>query len=141
MKRIRLLIAATAVLTAASGMMGATLMSAPPASAQASCTGATLYVNAKGIHVWIPTIGDETSADNCELGVGNDSSAVYWLQYSLNTCYGAGLALDGDYGPLTEAAVRHAQGLAGIPQDGIYGPVTRQHIKWSDSGSADCAVL
>jgi peptidoglycan hydrolase-like protein with peptidoglycan-binding domain len=54
--------------------------------------------------------------------------------------YGAGLALDGDYGPLTQAAVEHAQRVAGVTADGIYGPVTRNHINWSDF-SGGCVKL
>ena len=106
--------------------------SAPPASAQASCTGSSPYINLANHLVFVPTIGSDTHNANCELGLGNDSDAVFALQISLNYCYGAGLATDGIYGPLTQAAVRHAQTLAGATPDGIYGPQTRDHIKWGE---------
>ena len=42
------------------------------------------------------------------------------------------LTVDGDYGPLTEAAVKVAQRDAGVTQDGVYGPQTRDAITWYD---------
>jgi len=88
----------------------------------------------------VPTIGNNTHRDNCELGLGNNSQAVVALQETLDGCYGQHLAVDGDYGPLTQAAVEVAQRAANVPVDGIYGPVTRDHIKWFDFGG-DCARL
>jgi peptidoglycan hydrolase-like protein with peptidoglycan-binding domain len=122
---------------AAAGMTWLTAASAPAASAQASCTGASLYKNVAGELAEVPTIGNNTHLDNCELGVGNQSGAVYWLQFDLNQCYGRHLAQDGIYGPLTEAAVRYAQSHSGDPVvDGIYGPQTRGYIKWVNYGGA-----
>jgi peptidoglycan hydrolase-like protein with peptidoglycan-binding domain len=128
----RITLAAAAVLVAASGVAGVTLAAAAPASAQASCTGTSIYTDAKGYGVFIPTIGNNTHQDNCELGLGNDSDAVATLQNTLNYCYGQHLTIDGDYGPLTEAAVKVAQRDAGVTQDGVYGPQTRNAIKWYD---------
>lgn len=45
----------------------------------------------------MPTVGANTHNDNCLLGVGNDSAAVWWLQVDLNHCYGQHLAVDGIY--------------------------------------------
>jgi peptidoglycan hydrolase-like protein with peptidoglycan-binding domain len=136
----RIILAAVMVLVTISGVTGITLLSASAASAQASCTGSSAYTNAAGHLVFVPTIGSDTHRDNCDLGPGNNGNAVYWLQTTLNHCYGAGLALDGSYGPLTQAAVKHAQRVAGITADGIYGPQTRDHIKWGDA-SGQCAKL
>jgi peptidoglycan hydrolase-like protein with peptidoglycan-binding domain len=49
------------------------------------------------------------------------------LQIDLNNCYSrfhTPLAVDGEYGPATENAVKIVQGIEGVPQDGDYGPVT-----------------
>jgi peptidoglycan hydrolase-like protein with peptidoglycan-binding domain len=115
-------------------------MSATAADAQASCTGASSYNNAAGHLVFVPTVGNDTHNANCDLGVGNTGNGVSWLQTSLNYCYSAGLAVDGDYGSLTEAAVKKAQRAAGITVDGVYGPQTRANIKWGDA-SGQCAKL
>ncbi len=98
----RITLAAAAVLMAASGVAGITLAAAVPASAQASCTGSSGYTDAKGFGVLVPTIGNNTHQDNCELGLGNDSQAVVALQETLDGCYGQNLATDGNYGPLTQ---------------------------------------
>lgn len=142
------------VLFAVGGIIWMSGASVTPAGAAASCTGVSGVVayhggfyNARGFPVAIPTIGFNTWNDNCELGVGNDSSGVWWLQYDLNHCYGQHLAQDGDYGPLTQAAVRYAQRLSGATPDGIYGPQTEHSIKWVDyygfyaGDSLTCAPL
>ena len=58
---------------------------------------------------------------------GNRGDDVKWLQQRLNV-YGAGLAVDGDFGPVTEAAVREYQLRHGLAVDGIVGPVTRKAL-------------
>ena len=140
MEMRRITLAAVAVLVAASGVTGVTLAAAAPASAQASCTGSSGYTDVKGFGVLVPTIGNNTHQDNCELGLGNDSQAVVALQETLDGCYGQHLAVDGDYGPLTQAAVEVAQRDAHVTVDGIYGPQTRNAINWWDFGD-NCARL
>jgi peptidoglycan hydrolase-like protein with peptidoglycan-binding domain len=142
MRRIRLRLAAMAVLATASGITGVALAPAIPAGAVTSCTGTSTYTDSlgHGHAVLIPTIGNNTYRDNCQLGLGNYSSAVYFLQEDLNRCYSAGLKLDGIYGPRTQTAVENAQFQAGIPDDGIYGPQTRDHILWYDT-FGECARL
>ena len=44
------------------------------------------------------------------------------LQRNLNDFFGAGLAVDGDFGAKTKAAVEFMQDALGITIDGIYGP-------------------
>ena len=56
---------------------------------------------------------------------GSTGAKVTQLQRVLNAWYPwLGLAVDGDYGPATEGAVREFQRRAGITADGIAGPVT-----------------
>jgi peptidoglycan hydrolase-like protein with peptidoglycan-binding domain len=47
---------------------------------------------------------------------------VRWLQEALNNVMKAGLATDGSYGPLTEAAVKNFQKKYDLAVDGIFGP-------------------
>jgi peptidoglycan hydrolase-like protein with peptidoglycan-binding domain len=125
----RVMLSAASMLVAASGI---TVASAPQAGATASCTSNSSFTDSVGHQVFIPTIGSQTHQDNCQLGLGNDNNGVASLQYALNGCYAAKLTVDGNYGPLTEAAVKHAQSVEHITVDGIYGPQTRDHIKWDD---------
>ena len=55
---------------------------------------------------------------------GSKGEDVKWLQERLNA-NGAGLKVDGDYGPVTEAAVKDYQLHRGLVVDGIAGPKTR----------------
>ena len=59
---------------------------------------------------------------------GHKGEHVKRLQAFLNT-RGAGLAVDGDFGPLTKAAVQAFQSDARIAADGIVGPITLQKLK------------
>jgi peptidoglycan hydrolase-like protein with peptidoglycan-binding domain len=140
MRIIRSFIAPAAALAVASGIaLLPALTSAPPASAAVSCTGTSLVKANVGDLVRVPTVGNGTGDDNCQLGLGNDSVAVARLQIALNSkCnFSAGLKVDNDYGPLTEAAVRHAQSEHGIPADGIYGPQTRNALWWPTAAASD----
>ena len=58
------------------------------------------------------------------LRLGSEGSDVRQLQAALNEAIDAGLAVDGDFGPATETAVKAYQRHAGLDDDGIYGPAT-----------------
>lgn len=58
---------------------------------------------------------------------GSKGDDVRWVQERLN-CEGAGLRVDGDFGPVTEAAVKEYQLRHGLVVDGITGPATRKAL-------------
>lgn len=55
---------------------------------------------------------------------GSSGRCVRVIQEMLNLTNGAGLSIDGSFGPRTEAAVRAFQAKTGIKQDGQVGPQT-----------------
>ena len=57
-------------------------------------------------------------------GGNNNPNVVSSLQRMLNYTVGAGLSIDGSFGPATEKAVRNFQSKYGLGVDGIVGPVT-----------------
>ena len=66
-----------------------------------------------------------------ELSKGSTGQAVRHLQHGLRAvfpAYAGRLAVDGDFGPKTAAAVREFQKRAGIKSDGIVGPVTTRTL-------------
>ena len=71
------------------------------------------------------------------------NAAVTTLQYLLRA-QGYDLAVDGIFGPLTDAAVRDFQGSRGLAVDGIVGPVTWStviiQVQQGDQGDAVRAV-
>jgi peptidoglycan hydrolase-like protein with peptidoglycan-binding domain len=77
---------------------------------------------------------DTTAQAGVVLRRGSTGPMVEKLQERLRTAYSAyagHLVVDGDYGPLTEAAVREFQHRAGLTVDGIAGPVTLAALKLS----------
>jgi peptidoglycan hydrolase-like protein with peptidoglycan-binding domain len=50
------------------------------------------------------------------------------VQTCLNSVNNAGLATDGIFGPLTQAAVINYQRVNGLVPDGIVGPITWEHL-------------
>jgi len=73
---------------------------------------------------------------------GSTGNAVRALQMLLNEKRSAGLAVDGNFGSGTEAAVRSFQSHAGITSDGVVGPTTWKNLLWHydypNFGSAIC---
>jgi peptidoglycan hydrolase-like protein with peptidoglycan-binding domain len=58
------------------------------------------------------------------VGQGATGQRVVAIQYLLNQQIGAGLVVDGIFGPKTEAAVKRFQGRDHLPMDGKVGPGT-----------------
>lgn len=72
----------------------------------------------------IASIGHGSAPSGIPTGIyreGDSGWGVERLQSALNRALGAGLDVDGDFGPHTAAAVRELQTRAGITTDGIYG--------------------
>jgi len=67
------------------------------------------------------------------LRLGSKGQAVADWQFALRVGYphepATTLAIDGDFGPRTEAATKAFQGSARITRDGVVGPVTRRAMK------------
>ncbi len=57
------------------------------------------------------------------LGLGSTGDLVVWLQEHL-VSVGYATAVDGDFGPTTQAAVQQFQSVRGLTVDGIAGPAT-----------------
>ncbi|WP_189225302.1 peptidoglycan-binding domain-containing protein, partial [Saccharothrix coeruleofusca] len=107
-------------LTALAAATLVTLGVAAPASASASVDAqAPYYCNERGTWAeesWIPVYNvPGTWSAACVLDRGAQSNAVRALQDSLNYCYGQGLAVDGEFGARTEAALREVQKIIGVP--------------------------
>lgn len=79
------------------------------------------------LHGGVPPGGGGGSGSPPTIQQGSTGPYVITLQNDLNVL-GYGLAVDGDFGPLTRAAVVNFQGRQGIAQDGIVGPITWQHL-------------
>jgi peptidoglycan hydrolase-like protein with peptidoglycan-binding domain len=75
---------------------------------------------------------------------GATGERVFAIQYLLNQRINAHLAVDGKFGPATEAAVRTFQKKSGLTVDGKVGPETWTHlivtVKSGDTGSAVAAL-
>ena len=92
------------------------------------------------------TWGPSDPAGRCYLKRGMSGSAVVVLQYAMKSCYNeTALAVDGSFGPATEAALRRTQSKMGITVDGSYGPQTGSHLSWLSQvmpqGSWICRAL
>lgn len=69
------------------------------------------------------TSPESTTEDSPMLSQGSAGEAVRTLQKALNGV-GYNLDVDGDFGPLTRAAVVNFQKIHGLEVDGIVGPIT-----------------
>lgn len=62
---------------------------------------------------------------DCYLRNGDfNNFGVVALQNALIRCYGQAITPDGDFGTLTERALKNVQTVHGLKVDGIYGPDT-----------------
>lgn len=75
-----------------------------------------------------------SNSNSCFLAQGDVSGAVQSLQEALVGCNGQNIAIDGDFGPATFAAVKAVQKKYGLTQDGVYGSNTRDKMYWPDHG-------
>lgn len=60
---------------------------------------------------------------------GVTGPAAAWLQSELNRTTGAGLVVDGTFGPATLAAVEHFQYVRGLTVDGLVGRLTNAAVQ------------
>ncbi|HKE76471.1 MAG TPA: peptidoglycan-binding domain-containing protein [Acidimicrobiales bacterium] len=110
-----------------------------------TCNHTSSFTTSKGRYT-IPSNGDSDAKDarDCMLDQDQGSGApVSTLQQALDQCNGAHLAVDGDYGSATAAAVKSFQSGHGLTADGKYGPATAGKLSWpttNDSGKSTCAV-
>ena len=79
---------------------------------------ASVIANKKNVVVATPTLRKGSKGEN-----------VKTLQRNLNAAIGAGLAVDGAFGPACYAAVKKFQSRYGLGADGIYGPNTAAKMK------------
>jgi peptidoglycan hydrolase-like protein with peptidoglycan-binding domain len=91
--------------------------------------------------------GVDLRSDCGVLAQGTAGICVTKLQQLLNT-FGAGLAVDGDFGPATTTAVKNFQTSKGLTADGIVGPATKNALYGNPpSGGGtidlrtDCGIL
>jgi cell wall-associated NlpC family hydrolase len=80
-----------------------------------------------------PTYASLKSGSTLHWGTRGDRVSI--LQAGLNA-HGAGLAVDGKFGPKTHAAVQNFQRSAGLKVDGRVGPDTRGALNGNTSASA-----
>ena len=78
-----------------------------------------------------PAAPPAAAATSPVVGPGSPAEDVREVQRLLNAA-GAGLAVDGQWGPATERAVRRAQSQAGLPVDGRVGPATAAALRARD---------
>lgn len=131
-------ILAMAIFAAAVG--GTALVAAPTARAVALPTCNRTYVldNESAGPIEVPSVGTSPVNTSCVLGRGARGRAVTRLQVNLNVCYRERLAVDGIFGPGTEAALKRAQAVEGTAADGIYGPQTRDRLRWAGGNPWGC---
>lgn len=122
---------------------GLAMLTAAPANAAASCTRAVTITGVSGTHAVVPGAGGGTSTNpgTCHLSEGSSGAGVKAMQQGMNSCYGAGITADGQFGPKTRSALIAVQKRIGVTADGIFGPNTRGAMNWmafTNSGPVGC---
>ncbi|MBO4208714.1 D-Ala-D-Ala carboxypeptidase family metallohydrolase [Micromonospora echinofusca] len=107
---------------------------------------AALLLTATASLVAITTVATPAQADTCytwprylHAGMAGDDVRQLQIRISGYPAYGEVLALDGSYGPATEAAVRRFQQAYGLTVDGKAGPQTLGKIYELQDG--DCTPV
>ncbi|GGS34200.1 peptidoglycan-binding domain-containing protein [Actinokineospora fastidiosa] len=141
---------AAVVAAAAAGVV----VSAGPAAAATPLCSKVVTVTGVGAKVIVPA--SSGGSLNCLIGRGlvANETIVRQLQHTLVRCYTnmrmpspytgervGDIAVDGDFGPRTEAAVKAVQAGAGVTVDGIYGSETRNRMRFRVAGDNSCARL
>ncbi|GAB7303888.1 peptidoglycan-binding domain-containing protein [Clavibacter michiganensis] len=135
-----------AAIGAGACLVGA-LLSAPTAAnaaaAHADSVGTCATVRAfsapAGKTYTAPTTA--SGSRDCRLEIGNQSPAVTRLQQELKDgCDSApqDIAVDGQFGRATKAALQSAQSTLGITADGIYGSQTASKFAWLTTDGKLC---
>lgn len=90
---------------------------------------ASVVLTLGGVAVSSPAAAAYPCSTNQTLREGNtNSTCVKAMQTYLNGYINAKLALDGDFGPNTTAAVKKFQRKMNLSADGIVGPDTRKAV-------------
>ena len=132
------------LVTLAVAVGGLGVSSTPASASLPRCTGSSWREISPNALVRQP------SPHSCILRRGDhDNLGVYALQLTLNNCYRQHIAIDLDFGPATERALRNAQAwerATSSPHlvvDGIYGPATRTAMHWLvlEKGGQVCSQI
>lgn len=118
------------------------MLAEPAAAATAACTTYRVQSN----H-YVPT--SSTGNRFCWMQRGHRGDGVRMLQITLHDCYGGYLDAigfpyevnaDGDFGPITERALKEVQYLERIEDDGVYGVETASTILFPGK-NAPCSYI
>ncbi|MEU0552472.1 peptidoglycan-binding domain-containing protein [Dactylosporangium sp. NPDC049742] len=129
-------LAAALVIGAAGSVV---LLAEPAAAAVPVCTS---YVRTS---IYRPS--SSTGDYRCWMQRGHRTDGVIILQEAIRVCYGAWLRSigfpqevksDGDFGPITEDALRRIQKLEGAAVDGVFGIDTSYRMLWFNGRDANC---
>ncbi len=136
---------------AALAMGAAAITFSTPASAATlpPCATTTEIVRS-GHEIMVPTSKGNTS---CLIGrsFAANTTIVARFQFTMRRCYPnldlaspyssekvGELAVDGSFGPRSEAALKAVQSAVGTTADGIYGPKTRDRMKFLTPNRSNC---
>lgn len=125
------------------GLLVGTTVVASPATAAVIICNSISEVSSSGGAGWTSYETRNNSSVDCDFRESSVfNPAVQQLQFTLNMCYGPTatpyggrvtfttmLDEDGEYGPLTKAAVKKVQAVLGLTQDGYAGKNTRSKMK------------
>jgi peptidoglycan hydrolase-like protein with peptidoglycan-binding domain len=123
-----LLFAGGLLVTGVATASAAPLPVSPNATADVECLS-SVSLPASGFNVTLPA--SKAGSSNCFLVRNDSGEGVMALQFALKTCNNQGnLAVDGDFGPGTMAALEAVQSAHHISADGMYGNQSRGVIQW-----------